>query len=339
MSTTSQILAGLPDLADATEPDPLMGRLEGATYDLDGIGNIPPPEPLIVDVLPLDSLAAIIGPSGIGKSFVALDMALCVAHGIDWHDHTVTAGPVVYVAAEGARGVGQRVAAWLEHHQHPRRRYPVHFLALPVNVFQAEWAATLADYCETRTPNLVVLDTLARCTVGAEENAAKDMGRVVEHLDTIRRRTGACVAPVHHTGKDTGRGGRGSSALLGATDTELTITGGGNTVQIRWTKTKDSAEPRPLTLERQVVGASCVLVAGTESLLTSGALESLSALRSIEVPGGIAAGAWLDSCEASKTTFYRHRQQLLDAGQVVNVGSVKQPRYLTASRHEEDSCG
>ena len=46
------------------------------------------------------------GPTGSGKSFVALDYAFQIAQ----------TGPVVYVAAEGAAGYAARVLAWRKHH-------------------------------------------------------------------------------------------------------------------------------------------------------------------------------------------------------------------------------
>src|SRR5687768_9638876 len=54
----------------------------------------------------------IYGPSGEGKSFVALDWALSVATGRDWQGHATKKGTVLYVVAEGGRGIKKRIAAW-----------------------------------------------------------------------------------------------------------------------------------------------------------------------------------------------------------------------------------
>jgi ABC-type glutathione transport system ATPase component len=40
-------------------------------------------------------LHALVGPSGSGKSFVALDWALCVAAGIPWHGRETIQGKVL----------------------------------------------------------------------------------------------------------------------------------------------------------------------------------------------------------------------------------------------------
>jgi len=66
-------------------------------------------------------------------------------------------------------------------------------------------------------PGLIVVDTLARVALGADENSASDMGRVVAGFDMLKRETGATVLALHHSRKD-GGAERGSSALRGAAD-------------------------------------------------------------------------------------------------------------------------
>ena len=74
--------------------------------------KMPPPEWLVEPLLTVDSQAILFGAPGEGKSFVALSFALAVATGRDWLGHKVKQGPVVYIAAEGGRGIWKRVRAW-----------------------------------------------------------------------------------------------------------------------------------------------------------------------------------------------------------------------------------
>jgi AAA domain len=67
-------------------------------------------------------------------------------------------------------------------------------------------------------PRVLALDTVARCMGAGDENAARDMGRLITRCGEIERRYSCLVAAVHHTGKDAERGGRGSNALNGAAD-------------------------------------------------------------------------------------------------------------------------
>ena len=71
---------------------------------------------------------------------------------------------------------------------------------------------------DQREPVLIVLDTLARCFVGGEENSARDSGLLIAAASTIQRQTEAAVLLVHHTGKTNLDIERGSSALRDAAD-------------------------------------------------------------------------------------------------------------------------
>ncbi|WP_309671063.1 AAA family ATPase [Gemmatimonas sp.] len=67
-------------------------------------------------VLPVCSLITLWAPSGIGKTFVMLDLALHVAAGKPWHGLAVQQAPVLYVVGEGFAGMRSRVAAWCAEH-------------------------------------------------------------------------------------------------------------------------------------------------------------------------------------------------------------------------------
>ena len=49
------------------------------------------------------------GPSGVGKSFIALAWAYAIAHGLPWLGRAVRPGSVIYVAGEGGGGLGPRL--------------------------------------------------------------------------------------------------------------------------------------------------------------------------------------------------------------------------------------
>jgi predicted transcriptional regulator len=64
-------------------------------------------------------------------------------------------------------------------------------------------------------PALIVVDTLANCMTGADENSTKEMGLAIDALHFIRRQTQAAILVCHHTGWSDSHE-RGSSALRGA---------------------------------------------------------------------------------------------------------------------------
>ena len=56
---------------------------------------------------------------------------------------------------------------------------------------------------------VIVVDTLAQATVGMDENSGEDMTRAIAACKRIQEDEGLVVL-IHHTGKDTSRGMRGT---------------------------------------------------------------------------------------------------------------------------------
>ncbi|WP_432090391.1 AAA family ATPase [Streptomyces sp. NRRL F-5630] len=220
-----------------------LRALDGELLDTAALDSIQPLEPVVADVLFKDTLARVYGASGTFKSFMTLDFAGCVGTGLHWHGQEVTAGPVIYLVAEGIKGIRKRVRAWEQHHG--RKMTGVYFLPRPVQAMDPEWLV-LIELCRRRRPSLVVIDTQARVTVGIEENSNTEMGRVVDRMEQLRAASEACVLLVHHTGHDSERG-RGATAVKGALQTELGVlrTGKGlldTQVTLKTGKQKDDEE-------------------------------------------------------------------------------------------------
>jgi hypothetical protein len=75
-----------------------------------------PADWLIRGYLETDSVAGIFGPPACLKTFLALDMGLCISAGVPWHGHQVKQGPVPYICGEGKSGIKKRITAWERHH-------------------------------------------------------------------------------------------------------------------------------------------------------------------------------------------------------------------------------
>ncbi|MGE7437537.1 AAA family ATPase [Kitasatospora sp. NPDC001175] len=210
--------------------------------DTTALDNMPSLESLVGDLLHLDTLARIIGPSGHMKSFVTIDIAGHVGTGKPWHGRPVRQGTVVYLVAEGARGIRKRVRAWERHHG--VRMDNVLFLPRPVQAMDPEWLV-LIEACRRLDPVLVVVDTQARVSVGVEENSAKELGLVVDRMEQLRSATGGCVLLIHHTGHQ-GEHGRGSTSAKGALQSELHVSKKGEAlstvVTVKTGKQKDDEE-------------------------------------------------------------------------------------------------
>lgn len=230
--------------------DALLAEL----LDTNALDHMPTLEPLVGDLLHLDTLARIIGPSGHMKSFVVIDIAGHVGVGKHWHGHHVRQGTVVYLVAEGAAGIRQRVRAWEKHHG--MRMDNVLFLPRPVQTRGPEWDVWV-EAMRRLNPALIIIDTQARVSVGVEENSNTELGLVVERLDDLRRATGACVLPIHHTGH-IGEHGRGASAAKGALQSEMHVSKKGENannivITMKVGKQKDNAEGPDLQFGIKVV--------------------------------------------------------------------------------------
>lgn len=251
----------MPDL-EPVAPLVNLIRPRGALLYGDEILTIPDPCPLVAGVLDLDSTALLYGESGSGKSFVALDWALCVASGLSWQDHVVMQGMVLYVVGEGLSGTQQRYASW-KANNHIASVPALAFADHAPSILEPRGMETLKAWVSETAPRLVVLDTVARHIPGRDENAFETMSRVVEALDWIRVETGGCALAIHHTGKDTRLGARGHSSLKGAMDTEILCiktTNTGRAVKLKVTKQKNHTDGHTLgTFKLKPVGDSLVL--------------------------------------------------------------------------------
>jgi hypothetical protein len=298
--------------------------------DVDQLRNMPPMEPVIDGLLDFDSVTLAYGARGAAKSFLGIDLCAHIASGLMWHGHPTTPAPALYVVAEGAAGFGVRYTAWqAAHYAEPLPRRRLVHLPTPLNLLSPSMVAEFADMAAELGSRFIVLDTLARCMVGGDENTAKDAGLAVEQLDEIRRATGACVFVIHHAGKDATRGGRGSSAFEAAADTVLEIGLTDAIMTVTCTKQKNHAEPPPARLRLIAEGPSAVLqdYLGLGGGVSKGAIKALTALSEIETAGGESASVWRLSSEMAESSFYRARQELVTLSLVTNIGSDKQPRY------------
>ncbi len=134
------------------------------------LSALPPPSWLIDKLIEQSVFAVLYGASGEGKSFLALDWALSIATGKPWQGRKVKRGPVVYVVAEGGRNIGKRIKAWMIE----RDADPHDFLMIldAVQFRKPEHVQHLLGLIEAKkiNPELIVVDTLARCFLGGDEN-------------------------------------------------------------------------------------------------------------------------------------------------------------------------
>ena len=198
---------------------------------------------IIKGVLPQAGLAVVYGASGSGKSFAVLDMALAIARGAEWRKRRVRQGRVAYIAAEGAEGFRKRLAAYAQHTGVDLSQVPMTVLNAAPNLLEKQDAVDIAKGVKASGgASLIVVDTLAQTTPGANENAGEDMGKALGYCKRIHEVTGALVLLIHHSGKDATKGARGWSGLRAAADAEIEVLREGDQRSLRLSKAKDGED-------------------------------------------------------------------------------------------------
>ncbi len=307
-----------------------VDELRAALLDSAGLDNLPEPEPLVDGLLFLDSLAWLHGKPGHGKSLIALDWACCVAAGLPWQEREVRQGPVLYLIAEGASGLHARVRAWEDR---ARLVTTVRFLPVAVQLLAPGEAAAVAELAAGMGCVLVVIDTQARVTVGAEENSAVDMGRLVEAAEKIRAASRACVQFVHHEARGA-ENMRGSTALEGAAATILRVVKDGPRVELTNPKQKDAAQADPMTLWVVPQLRSVVIVGQPDTptleYATASETKVLGTLLESFGSTGASATALRNATGLAESTFHWALNRLVRGGRIVNVGSRTRTCYIPA---------
>ena len=260
-----------------------------STQDFTAPGRIPSGY-VVKGILGRGSYAELFGAPGEGKTFAALSIAYAVAQGREWMGHKVNGGLVLYIPYEGGGGLVKRVQALVQRYgDAPRFRVVVNpdynLRELSGRRALAEdMAAALGD----EKPVLIIFDTFARAMANGDENAAVDVSAFNAAVAALIEKTGTTVLLIHHSGKDRSKGARGSSALLGALDTELEATGGA--IHSRKQRDWELAPPIGFNLVPVVVGededhepiVSCVIEPAVcihkEQPLSAQARDALKAL-------------------------------------------------------------
>ncbi|MGF1660588.1 MAG: AAA family ATPase [Rubrimonas sp.] len=320
--------------------------------DAAAIEALPDLDWLIAGVIPAPSFAVLYGSPGAGKSFCALSLSLAVASGSPWLGRETRRAPVLYIAAEGVLGLKLRLRAHREKYGvPPPSTADMRFVASAIEIMNPEHvAALLAQFNAAGfRPGLIVVDTLARVALGADENSASAMGLVVDGFDALRRETGAAVLVLHHDKKG-GGAERGSSALRGAADVMIKCEALGDGkavgVTLECDKMKDAEPFGLITAGLESVklpdGSSSLVVTLPGDFLAqfraAHAEKILDLLRTQFAETGATHGelkkAFVAAKLGSESTFNRAIRELKDSKQVEYNSKLK--RYFLPQRMKAD---
>ena len=205
--------------------------------------------------VPAGGLTMLYGESGVGKTFITLDMAASVACGMEWMGCKVRQGVVVYLCGEGNYGLRLRVAAWAK----DRGRTDLDNLivsnrSIDIGSMTAPTIIAAIREVTDKPVSLVVVDTLNNHMAG-DENSARDTRLMVNACKSVIDSLGCAVCLNHHIGHGGEAKGRarGSSAWKASLDSSILVGKSGEVLTISSTKMKDARPPDDLHAElRQV---------------------------------------------------------------------------------------
>lgn len=262
---------------------------------------------LIDDIIPARGLGFIYGPPASYKSFIAVDLAMCIATGKDWHgSECEMPGAVVYIAAEGSRGVKERVIGW-------RKKYnmtgSIVIMSTAVMMDDVIMRQAFTECVQRAREQLqvpirmVVIDTMARSFSG-DENSSQETGAFFKSCEMLAEDADDCfVMIITHTRKNDDEY-RGSSAVKGAADCMFLVKRvDDRQALVKNTKQKDveEAEPRRFALE----------------LIDLGIKDRKGRPRKSMIPVLESKGADADpDSDAGETTVFDHRDSVFLVGLV-----------------------
>lgn len=227
--------------------------------------SVDDPTWLIPGVLPAQGTGMMFGASGTYKSFLTLDMALCLAYGTpgQWGAPPVK-NDVLFLAGEGPVATAKkRWPAWLEWRGIEDREAHRIILKNRVPFYHdtEAWEHVKLDLAELEAkPSLIVIDTLSRLLTGMDENSTKDATMAVGFMEQLAHHYECFVLAIHHTGKDEKKGARGSSVFHANMDTVLStrLRPGGSELRVK--KQKDADVPdEPQYFQIKEIASSIVL--------------------------------------------------------------------------------
>lgn len=155
---------------------------------------------LIGGLIPQRSLSIVVGDSGLGKSPLLYQAAICVTAGIPFLGRPVSRGRVLYVDFENGLGDVEEMVTRLSRHL-GLTGVPEDLLLWNYNDAPPTWAPShLSKMIHEAKPVWVVIDSLGALVPNIEEKASI-VTRVYQECRKLIRECGASITGVHHLKK------------------------------------------------------------------------------------------------------------------------------------------
>lgn len=201
---------------------------------------LPPAKYLVYGAIGTGDIGMIYGDAAAGKTYLAIDLAICLAAGLPWMGRWAVPAPckVLYFISEGRQkffrrllaavnGMGVRGADVKSVYQLVNSNLIV-CTEVP-QLFDATAERHAANYVEfwraqgAPKVDIFFIDTLRRASTGGDENTARDAGIIIDAAMAMQVQMGSAAITVHHSNKSGGYSG--STALRGNVDFVFKVEG------------------------------------------------------------------------------------------------------------------
>lgn len=198
---------------DDIDPE-LLGKLwqpiGGFCYSANSFLQLPLPEVpfYIKDWLPKQGRALFYGSSKAGKSFLTYQMARCIGAGVPFLEMPTTQGRVLLLQFEiGASILQDRLKSTGQDYENVYLG-----TSFSVKLDTKAGREVVVKALEAVEPDVVILDPLYKVLSGDEDESV-DMIKIFDFIDEMIEAFNCSFVIMHHMGKDTGRGARGTTTL------------------------------------------------------------------------------------------------------------------------------
>lgn len=224
----------------------------------DAFKDRPPIQYIATGLFKLPSLNIVYGAPGTLKSFVMIDLALCIASGSDFlppapwqsdaHPIKILSGPSMWIDFDNGSDITHERIEALARGRGLQTGIPFYYFSMPdpwLDASKLESVGLLARTIAKYQAKFVVIDNLGTVSGGVDENSGQ-MIKVMSHFRRLAEETGAAIVLIHHQRKSngfTGRAGdnlRGHSSIEAAIDLGLHVAReeGSDTINMKSTKTR-----------------------------------------------------------------------------------------------------
>ncbi|MFC3207392.1 AAA family ATPase [Aquamicrobium soli] len=305
---------------------------------------------IIPDVLPAGP-CLIYGPSGVGKTGIAIRTGVAVAGGLQWAGRMISRGSVLYVAGEDIEGAKVRLVAAARELGLDPSTLPVAIMEAPADGLvsnSARIAVVGAAQALAKNFNLpiaaVIVDTLAASFGPKSQDDATAASEYMSNADRTARELECAFLSIHHTGKNENSGMRGSRVFFDRADAVVRVNQGkGGVTFVEVEKMRNG--PKGARFAYDIAGADLETAGGTISVQVIRQLRALEpatdeeatkeqrkqtiadqmlgVLIRISTNGSTNASNWQDACyemwpdkspETRRKVFSKNRRQLIDDG-------------------------